>query len=411
MDRASVASEQRRLVIRPGRLFDGTGRPAEEDRWVLVEGDRIAAVGKGAPPGDAPTISAPRATLLPGLIDCHVHLSFSGGGDYLNEAKEPAPLLAWRASKHAEQTLQAGFTTVRSLGDLHYVDVHLRAAIDRGLVRGPRVLAAGRIICITGGHGWPLGGREADGPDDVRRAVREQVKAGADLIKFTATGGVMTPGVNPQAASFTLEELRAGVEEAHKLGRKTAAHAQGSDGIRNALLAGIDSIEHGFWLTDELVDLMLERGTFYSATLVAGRMIAEHGTAGGIPEFAVQKARWAGEAHRKSFRLAVERGVNLVLGTDAGTPFNFHGRNAIELALMVEGGLEPRRALHAATGAAARLLGLEAEIGTIAEGKQADLVLVQGDPTEEVAVLQDPARIGGVWKGGVAVVLAEELGR
>ena len=267
---------------------------------------------------------------------------------------------------------------------------------------GPRVLAAGKIVCMTGGHGWWIG-READGPDEVRKAVREQIKDGADVIKLMATGGVMTPGVEPGAAQLSEEELTAGVEEALKAGRRTASHAQGSSGILAAVRAGIHSIEHGFYMTDQIVTLMRARGTFFSATLAAGRGLAD-APPGTIPDWAQAKARAVAIAHLESFRRAHAAGVKLVLGTDAGTPFNYHGKNARELELMVEAGLSPAEGLIAATRNGADLLGVLDEVGTIEAGKQADLLLVRGDATRDVKSILADGGILAVVKSGRLVV-------
>ncbi|HTD80295.1 MAG TPA: amidohydrolase family protein, partial [Chloroflexota bacterium] len=231
------------LLIRAGQVFTATDRdPLLKDAWVRLEGDRIVEVTSAEPraASDATRIDAADATLLPGLIDCHVHFAMSGGPDWLSEMKEPYATSCWRAAIHARNTLQAGFTTVRTLGGRDGADPALRDAQASGLVEGPRIVATNLVICMTGGHGAWIG-READGPEDVRKAVREQLKAGADCIKLIATGGVMTPGVEPGAQQLTEAELRAGVEEAHKAGVTTAAHAHGSDGIEAAVRAGIDS--------------------------------------------------------------------------------------------------------------------------------------------------------------------------
>jgi imidazolonepropionase-like amidohydrolase len=251
---------------------------------------------------------------------------------------------------------------------------------------------------MTGGHGHWLG-READGPDDVRKAVREQIKAGADVIKLMATGGVMTPNVEPGIQQLDEDELRAGVAEAHKAGKRTASHAQGSAGVLAAVRAGIDSIEHGFFLTDEIVREMRERGTFFSATLVAARGIAE-APEGTVPEWARLKALAAVDAHAESFTMAYAAGVKLVLGTDAGTPFNHHGQNARELELMVETGLPPTTGLLAATRNGAELLGVLGETGTLEPGKQADLVLVRADATADVRAFRAHGGPLAVFKEG-----------
>lgn len=393
------------LVIHAGTVFTAadTSGAILRDAWVRVEEGRIVEVS-GAEPRTAPgaeRLDAPGATLLPGLIDVHVHFSLGGRPDWLEEVKEPYALACWRAAQYAHQTLLAGFTTVRTLGGRDGLDIALRDAQAAGLLKGPRISAVNQVVCMTGGHGHWMG-READGPDEVRKAVREQIKAGADCVKLMATGGVMTPGVEPGAQQLTEEELRAGVEEAHKAGKRTASHAQGSEGIKAAVLAGIDSIEHGFFLTDEIVALMRERGTAYSATLVAGRGIAE-APPNTVPEWARAKAQRVMAAHARSFRLACEGGVPIVLGTDAGTPFNLHGENARELVLMVEGGLQPVAALLAATRNGATLLGRLSDIGTIEPGKLADLVLCEGDVAQDVRLLADRRNLRAVIQGGVIV--------
>ena len=239
------------LLIRAGRVFPAVDEAVLDDAWVRVEGGRVVEVSASEPGSNGGRrIERPDATLLPGLIDCHVHLTLSGGGDWLGEANEPTPVAAWKVARHAAATLRGGFTTVRTLGGRDRIEILLRDQIREGVMDGPRVLAAGKIVCMTGGHGWWIG-READGPDEVRKAVREQIKDGADVIKLMATGGVMTPGVEPGAAQLSEEELTAGVEEALKAGRRTASHAQGSSGILAAVRAGIHSIEHGFYMTDD----------------------------------------------------------------------------------------------------------------------------------------------------------------
>lgn len=389
----------RPLILRNATVFDGTGAPPGAGVDLLIEGGRIAAIGLADRAG-AETVDLGGRWLMPGLIDCHVHITFAGDPDDAPKAPTtPTPVLAWTAANNARATLLAGVTTVRDLGSRDAINIHLRDAIAAGKVVGPRMRAAGGIICMTGGHGWWIG-RQADGADDVRRAVREQLRAGADVIKFTATGGVMTPGVDPRSASFTEDELRAGVTEAHKAFRRAAAHAQGTDGIKNAVRAGIDSIEHGIFLDDEAIDLMKQHGTYLVPTLVAPENISRHGLAAGIPPYMVEKSDRVRESHRESFRRAVSAGVRIAMGTDAGTPFNRHGANAAEIALMVECGMSPVQALVAATRTAAELLDLTDETGTIETGKAADLLIVDGDPLTEISLLCDADRIAGVLKDG-----------
>lgn len=389
------------LLIRAGHVFTAAdGDPLLHDAWVRTDGDRIVDVSASEPsaPTNVTRIDAPDATLLPGLIDCHVHFAISGGPDWLTEVTEPYALSCWRAAKHAQATLQAGFTTVRTLGGRAGADPAMRDAQAMGLIESPRIVAANLAICMTGGHAAWLG-READGADDVRKAVREQLKAGADCVKFIATGGVMTRGAEPGAQQLSYEELRAGIEEAHKAGRKTAAHAHGADGIKAAVLAGIDSIEHGSFMTDELMSLMKERGTFYSVTLRSGEGFF-NAPPGTVADWALEKGMRVRAALHDTFRRAYQAGVKLVLGTDAGTPFNRHGENARELAVMVELGADPLDALRAGTRNGAELLGKLDDLGTIEPGKLADLVLCRGDVVADIRRLCEPDNIRAVIQGG-----------
>jgi imidazolonepropionase-like amidohydrolase len=392
------------LVIHAGQVFTAAERePLLQGAWVRVEDDRIVEVSSSEPRSGqgALRIEAPEATLLPGLIDCHVHFAMSGGPDWLSEMQEPYALSCWRAAIHARKTLQSGFTTVRTLGGRPGADPALRDAQVAGILEGPRVVATNLAICITGGHGAWIG-READGPDDVRKAVREQLKAGADCIKLIATGGVMTPGVQPGSQQLTDDELRAGVDEAHKADRKVAAHAHGSEGIKAAVLAGVDSIEHGSFMTDEIIGLMRERGTFFSATLCSAQGFLD-APPNSIADWAMTKAGHVRVALDASFRRAYQAGVRLVLGTDAGTPFNRHGENARELALMVKLGVDPLDALRAGTRNGAELLGKLDTLGSIETGKAADLVLVNGDVVADISRLCNPTNIQLVVQAGRVV--------
>ena len=391
------------MILRGATLIDGTGARPIRDRAVVVDDRRIAGiVADQAPRDGGPALDLGGLTLLPGLINCHVHLCLAGDADpsrtLLDESYAATVV---NAVARARRTVEAGVTTVRDLGGREYAEIAVRDGIRAGLIPGPRLLCAGRAVCITGGHGWRLLGRQADGADDLRRAVREQLRAGADCIKLVATGGVMTPGVDPRAAQLTLDELRAGVEEAHRARRRAAAHAMADEGIAWCLDAGIDTIEHGVFLTEELAARMARQGTALVATLIAPHAIVEGGLAAGIPEFAVQKSVTLRERHLESFRLAMRAGVTIAAGTDAGTPLNPHGTLVPELSLMVGAGMEPVQALRAATSVAARVLGLEAETGAIAPGLAADLIAVEGDPASDVKAL-DAVRL--VIAGGRTVL-------
>jgi len=387
-----------------GPVFVGDGRILEH-ATVLVEGERIVKVAEGNVPipKDACKIPLAGRMLLPGFIDCHVHLCLDGTPDPVTLLMgEPLPLTTLKVAQFARQTLMAGVTSVRDLGGKDGIDLIIRDAIRSGLIPGPRMLASGRLICMTGGHGWQMG-READGPDEVMKAAREQIKAGADVVKFMATGGVMTPGVEPGSEQFTEEELRAGIQEAHKVGRKTATHAMGTQGILNALRAGIDSIEHGVFLDEETISLMVNRDVPLVPTISALYHIESKGVAAGIPAFAVDKTLRLKPSHLESVRMAREAGVRVVMGTDAGTPFNVHGENLGELQRLVEVGYSPMEALESGTRIGAQVLRQEKELGTIEEGKLADLVVVDGNPLEEVGLLLKTEAIRLVMQGGKLV--------
>jgi imidazolonepropionase-like amidohydrolase len=349
---------------------------------------------------DMKTIDLEGCTLLPGMIDCHVHLCLDGSQDpIVTSGAEPVATNVLKAAKFALQTLMAGVTTIRDLGGRDGVDLGLRDAIRSGLIPGPRMLVSGSLICMTGGHGWQIG-REANGPEEVRKAAREQIKKGADIVKLMATGGVMTPGVEPGSAQLTEAELRAGIEEAHKAGRKTATHAMGTNGVLNALRAGIDSIEHGVFLNDEAVSLMAEKQVPFIPTLAALINIEVNGIEAGIPAFAVEKTLRVKPHHRASIQLAKEAGVHIAMGTDAGTPFNYHGQNLRELKYLVEQGFTPGEAIESGTGIASKALGLDDQLGSIEEGKLADLIVVEGNPLEEIELLLQADRLRLIMQGG-----------
>jgi imidazolonepropionase-like amidohydrolase len=292
-------------LIRNVTVIDGNGGPPRPDAAVVVEGERIAWVG---PADKAPAFHEARVidgsgySLLPGLINCHAHLCNDGAADLFRQVRDDSvPIATIRGTLNARLALEAGITTVRDCGAASEIAIELSKAIDQGLIPGPRVRAAGRVVTMTGGHGHFIG-READGPDEVRKAVRGEVKAGAHFIKVMATGGVLTPGVDPSQTTFQLEELQAAVEEAHKAGRPAASHAIGNRGIKNALQAGIDSVEHGFYLDDEAVNLALKNDSFLVPTLIAVDQIVNNGARRGIPDWVVRKAESESGHHRESFQ-------------------------------------------------------------------------------------------------------------
>ncbi|GBC86330.1 Imidazolonepropionase [bacterium HR12] len=382
-------------------LFDG--RVRRPRRGVLVEGDRIVWVGAHvrAPRSAREAREVARGMVVtPGLIDAHVHLCFDGTADFAAEAREMESVAAAtvKAVRNAAITLRHGVTTVRDLGGRGDAAIWVARAVESGRLPGPRILAAGRALTVTGGHGHNVGlGREVDGPDDVRRAVREEIRAGATVIKLMATGGVLTPGITADVAAFTPEELRAAVDEAHAWGRTVAAHAIGPTGIVRAVEAGVDSIEHGSMLTAEGARLMAERGTYHVPTLSALVGMVDH--ADEIPAYAAEKATALVDRAREAFRRSIRAGVRIACGTDAGTPFNPHGSAPLEVVRMVEWGLPEVAALRAATSVAAELLRLP-EVGVVAPGAFADLCAYEADPLEDVRAILAPVL---VLKGGEPV--------
>jgi len=385
-------------------LFDG--RALKTKAGALVANGTIAWVGAHArAPREARAaheVDGAGKTLTPGLIDCHVHLCFDGSADFAGEAREMTndAVATVKAVRNAARNLEHGVTTVRDLGAPGVVSIEVARAVDRGVIPGPRILAAGRALTITGGHGHNIGlAREVDGPDEVRKAVREEIRAGARVIKVIATGGVLTPGITADFTAFTPEELEAAVDEAHKWERTIATHAIGPAGIVQAVKAGVDSVEHGSMLTTEGARLMKERGTFLVPTISAIRGMVDHPD--DVPAYAVKKAAaLAGEA-RDAFRRALRSGVLVACGTDAGTPLNPHGNAPLEIVRMVDWGMTPLRAMRAATSGAARLLRLP-DVGTVEAGRAADLVLYDANPIEQIEAVMKPAmvmRAGDVASG------------
>lgn len=376
-------------------LFDG--RALKTKAGALVANGTIAWVGAHArAPREARAaheVDGAGKTLTPGLIDCHVHLCFDGTADFVGEAREMTndAVATVKAVRNAARNLEHGVTTVRDLGAPGAVSIEVARAVARGVIPGPRILAAGRALTITGGHGHNLGlAREVDGPEAVRKAVREEIRAGARVIKVIATGGVLTPGVTADFTAFTPEELEAAVDEAHTWERTVAAHAIGPAGIVHAVSAGVDSVEHGSMLTTEGARVMKERGTFLVPTISAIRGMVEHPDE--VPAYAVEKATALADEARDAFRRAHRSGVLLACGTDAGTPFNPHGNAPLEIVRMVEWGMTPLRAMQAATSGAAQLLRLP-DAGTVEAGSAADLVMYDANPIEQIEVVMKPAMV------------------
>jgi imidazolonepropionase-like amidohydrolase len=385
------------VIVRAGVLYDGSLNQPRRNVDIILEDGRVRELrdASGSCDRDA-------ACVTPGLVNAHVHLEMSGEPDPLRVIETTPPMRrAFAAAENARKSVEAGVTTVRDLGATENIVIELRRAIERGGVPGPRVRAAGKVLCMTGGHGWPVG-RAVDSPWEARKGVREQRMAGADCIKLIATGGVLTEGAVPGIAQLTPEEMTAACEEAHRHGLRVGAHAIGTAGINNALRSGVDSIEHGHMLDDEAITLFKERGAYLVPTLSAPTCILENAEEGGQPEYVVRKAREINEHMLNNIRRAFEAGVKIAGGSDAGTPFNYHGDYAREVVLMRDLlGMSAQQALHAATAVASELIGLNR--GTVAPGEPADLLLLDRDLAEDLNTL---ARPSAVLKDGVVVFLA-----
>jgi imidazolonepropionase-like amidohydrolase len=350
--------------------------------------------------------------VMPGMIDCHVHLLSSGAADYaVRGLKELLPYTAIRGAANAKILLDMGYTTLRDVGAMGYGNIALRQAIEDGLVPGPRLYAAGHALSVPGGHGDSYYRPEVhveraaliNGPEEARRAVRELIKMRADVIKLLVTGGVMTDGSDVGVLQWAPEELQVAIAQAHQLGRRVAGHCHGAAGVKEAIRAGLDTVEHGTLLDEEAMVLMYRHGTYYVPTLVAPFHICAGGTASGIPAYAVQKSHLVMERHKESVRQAHELGIKIAMGTDCGTPFNMAGKNALELELLMQNGLSAAEALMATTRVAAEAIGMQACTGTLEPGKWADVIVVHGNPLDDIRVLQHAERIICVIKAGQPV--------
>ena len=398
------------VALRVGRLIDGSGNAPLDDAVLVIAGERIQAVGRRGEvtiPEGAAIIDAPTSTLMPGMIDVHVHLAFGGDTDpraFRAESTDIAyPLLALRAAAYARRTLGAGFTTVRDLHAPGGVVIDLRRAIDAGFAEGPRILACGTGLSPTGGHMDQPGfgdhvafvdlTQACDGPDAFRAGVRAQVKRGADLIKINVCVSSHRDPGRPYRQEMSDDEIRAAIDEAHALERHVAAHTSGGPAIATAVAAGLDSVEHGHWIDDRTADLMAEHGTTYVPTLLVNERNFE------LPQETWGAARrgwrWlelAREAKWESLERVRKSGVRIAVGSDAGFMLPHGDMNAREIELLVQGGLSPLEAITSATRSGAELLGID-DIGSLAAGHVADLVLVEGDPSVDIRVLQQPARL------------------
>ena len=404
-----------KTVIHAGSLFNSEIGSLEPEMSIVIEGDRISNVIEGYinPDPDDLYIDLTGYYVLPGLIDMHVHLTNeSSNKAYLERVTLNPADYAIRATKNAEKTLLAGFTTVRNLGDSESVTIALRNAINAGIVSGPRIFTSGTTISSTGGHGdasnslnlnltSDLGPKDGvmNGVEDASKSVRFRYKENADLIKITATGGVLSNAKNGQNPQMTLEEITAIVDTAKDYGFKVAAHAHGAEGIKRATLAGVDSIEHGTLMDQEGAALMRDRGTFYVPTLLAGKWVADKALIKDYyPAFVEKKALEIGPKLQSTFSMAYQAGVKIAFGTDSGV--SPHGENAKEFSLMVEGGMTEKEAILSATLYASQLLGENNNLGSINKGKYADLIGVSKSPIEDIKILET---VDFVMKGGKVI--------
>lgn len=401
-------------LIHAGKVFTGTSKTLQEKMTIVVENNKIKAINKGftEPQQGDTVIDLTSSTVMPGLMDMHVHLSSQHGGPqtYLERFSLNEADYALRAANYATITLNAGFTTVRNLGDGYNETVALRNAINKGYATGPRIYTVAKSIATTGGHADPSNGLShllrpdvgpkqgvVNGEVEAREAVRTRYQDGADLIKITATGGVLSVAKSGQNPQFMTDELEAIVDTAKDYGMTVAVHAHGKEGMKRAIEAGVDSIEHGTYMDDEIRTLMKKYGTYYVPTILAGKFVADKAKIDGFfPELVRPKAAAIGPLIQNTFEQAHKAGVKIAFGTDSGV--SAHGDNAQEFSLMVEAGMKPADALLSATVNSADLLGISNILGTLEQGKLADIVAVQGDPLDDISLMES---VSFVMKDGV----------
>lgn len=404
---SSGALAQDITVIRAGSLFDSRTGDVARDQLIFVEGDRIIGVTPADEgiPDDANVIDLSDSFVMPGVMDMHTHIVGNLANNFFAGYFQSPHRATIGGVVNAEKTLLAGFTTIRNVGAGDYMDVAIRNAINDGEIPGPRMAVSGPGLGITGGHCdsnslnasyEERGDGVADGPWAVREQVRKNVKYGADLTKFCATGGVFSKGTQVGATQYTLEEMEAIVDESHTHGRKVAAHAHGNEGIKRAILAGVDSIEHASFLDREAIQMGIDNGTYFAMDIYNTEYTLERGAENGVPEENIEKERQVGTRQRQSFTLAVEMGAKVVFATDSGVyP---HGDNGKQFARAVRFGMTPVQALQSATSLTAELLGWEDQVGAIEDGLYADIIAVHGDPLDDISEMED---VDFVMKGGV----------
>lgn len=384
-----------KLYIHAQTLIDGISDAPKQDQLITIEDDKIIQIEEYHEINED-VIHANVVT--PGFFNCHVHILYPVGFKF--DTQFSLMEKAFYAQKHCKEYLESGVTFIRVVGTEENYDLQIKEAIENHVIEGPHMYCASKVICMTGGHGWQEG-IEADGKDACLKAVRTQLRSGVDLIKIMATGGVMTKGVEPGNAQFTVDEMKVMIEEAHKAGRKTATHAQGLQGIKNALYAGIDSIEHGCFLDDECLERMKEQNTFLVPTLCAPQCIIDKGVENGVAQYMVDKTLKVKDAHVESVKKAYEKGIPIALGTDAGTPFNYHNNTAYEMELLARLNIPNMDILKMATINSARCVGVEKDYGSIEVGKQADLVCLNENPLENISNVR---KINRVIQSGKIVI-------
>lgn len=384
-----------KLYIHAQTLIDGISDAPKKDQLIIIEDDKIIQIEEYHEINED-VIHANVVT--PGFFNCHVHILYPVGFKF--DTQFSLMEKAFYAQKHCKEYLESGVTFIRVVGTEENYDLQIKEAIKNHVIEGPHMYCSGKVICMTGGHGWQEG-IEADGKDACLKAVRTQLRSGVDLIKIMATGGVMTKGVEPGNAQFTVDEMKVMIEEAYKVGRKTATHAQGLQGIKNALYAGIDSIEHGCFLDDECLERMKEQNTFLVPTLCAPQCIIDKGVENGVAQYMVDKTLKIKDAHVESVKKAYEKGIPIALGTDAGTPFNYHNNTAYEMELLARLNIPNMDILKMATINSARCVGVEKDYGSIEVGKQADLVCLNENPLENISNVR---KINRVIQSGKIVV-------
>lgn len=384
-----------RLYIHAQTLIDGISDAPKKDQFITVEDDKIIDIS------DYHKINEDvihENVVTPGFFNCHVHIMYPVGFDSKREFSLIEKI--FYAQKHCKDYLESGVTFIRVVGTENNYDIQIKEAIQNNDFQGPHMYCAGKVICMTGGHGWQEG-IEVDGKDACLKAVRTQLRSGVDLIKMMATGGVMTKGVEPGNAQFSVDEMKVMIEEANKAGRKTATHAQSLQGIKNALYAGIDSIENCCFLDEECLELMKEQNTFLVPTLCAPQCIIDKGVENGVAKYMVDKTMKVKDAHVESVKKAYEKGIQIALGTDAGTPFNYHNNTAYEMELLARLSISNMDILKIATINSARCVGVEKDYGSIEVGKQADLVCLNENPLDNISNVR---KINRVIQSGKIVV-------